>query len=113
MEKATGANRVELARKQKADMNRNRGEKATAAASLMINKAAVRKAAERAANSAKAKLARNALAQAPVSRQERRYKAGGNLNMLKKLKKEIGKDRKLSPKQVDAEARRRLAKMRV
>ena len=113
LEKATGANRVELARKQKADMNRNRGEKATAAASLMINKAAVRKAAERAANSAKAKLARNALAQAPVSRQERRYKAGGNLNMLKKLKKEIGKDRKLSPKQVDAEARRRLAKMRV
>jgi hypothetical protein len=113
LEKATGANRVELARKQKADMNRNRGEKATAAASLMINKAAVRKAAERAANSAKAKLARNALAQAPVSRQERRYKSGGNLNMLKKLKKEIGKDRKLSPKQVDAEARRRLAKMRV
>ena len=113
LESATGANRVQLARKQQANMNRNKGLKASAAASLISNKAAVRKAAEKAANSAKAKLRRNAAVQPVVSRTERRQQAGGNLNVLKDMKKRVKKENpRFSPKQINAEARKRVARMK-
>ena len=113
LESATGANRVQLARKQQANMNRNKGLKASTAASLLSNKAAVRKAAEKAAISAKEKLRRNAAAQPVVSRTERRQQVGGNLNILKDMKKRVKKENpKLSPKQINAEARKRVAKMK-